>query len=141
MSRQRSAQTSPQRRVSYTRVGAHATAEFLGLPLLVFLLGEEASGPAELFLDVELGLRQKAFRARLADSGVTTATITRPDQLEAALLQALTTLPHPVATGADGTRPVWSIPAHGRPSVGRGGPSAEHIGVEHNGGAGPARVT
>jgi hypothetical protein len=73
--------------LSYTEL-EYATAESLGLPRLVFLLGEDTSGPAPLFLDHDFGQRQHAFRARLVDSGITTATVTSPDQLEGTLYTA-----------------------------------------------------
>jgi Domain of unknown function (DUF4062) len=80
--------------VSYTEL-EHETAEALGIPRLVFLLGEDTDGHAELFRDLEYGSRQEAFRVRLGDSGVTTATVTSPGELETALLQALSALPRP----------------------------------------------
>ena len=80
--------------VSYTEL-EHETAEQRGMPRLVFLLGEDTEGPAAMFADLEYGARQHAFRARLADSGVTTATVTSPAELETALLHALTALPRP----------------------------------------------
>ena len=80
--------------VSYTQL-EHETAEQLGIPRLVFLLGEDTEGPAAMFGHLERGASQQAFRGRLADSGVTTATVNNPAQLETALLQALTTLPRP----------------------------------------------
>src|SRR6476646_6076110 len=57
--------------VSYSEL-EHETAEQLGMPRLLFLLDASAQGPAEMFLDLEHGARQQAFRARLLDSGVTT---------------------------------------------------------------------
>src|SRR5215208_2601792 len=80
--------------VSYTEL-EHETAHLRGIPRLVFLLGEDTEGPAAMFGDLEHGARQHTFRSRLASSGVTTATVTSPGELEIALLQALTTLPRP----------------------------------------------
>jgi uncharacterized protein DUF4062 len=60
-----------------------------GLPRLVFLLGEDAQGPAELFRDIEHGGRQEAFRRSLSDSGITVTTVTSPEGLETVLYQAL----------------------------------------------------
>ena len=78
--------------LSYTEL-EHETAEQRGMPRLVFLLGEDTEGPAAMFGDLEYGARQHAFRDRLAGSGVTTATVTSPAELETAVLQALTALP------------------------------------------------
>src|SRR6187397_547740 len=80
--------------VSYTEL-EHETAEQRGIPRLVFLLGEDTEGPAAMFSDLEYGARQHTFRSRLAGSGVTTATVTSPGELETALLQALTALARP----------------------------------------------
>ena len=111
--------------VSYTEL-EHETAEQRGIPRLVFLLGEDTEGPAAMFGDLEHGARQHAFRARLAGSGVTTATVTSPAELETALLQALTALPRPeqqsAPTAAAHTaveRRVWTIPARVRGFTGR----------------------
>src|SRR3982751_5789968 len=113
-------------RLSYTEL-EHQTAEQRGMPRLVFLLGDDTEGPAALFADLEHGARQQAFRARLADSGVTTATVTSPAELETALLHALTALPRPgqqpaPTTKADAAvqRRVWTIPARVRGFTGRG---------------------
>ena len=111
--------------LSYTEL-EHATAEQRGIPRLVFLLGEDTEGPAALFGDLEHGARQLAFRGRLAGSGVTTATVSSPAELETAVLQALTALPRPdphsgsttAATLAGGRR-VWTIPARVRGFTGR----------------------
>ena len=49
-----------------------------------------------MFRDPRYGARQEAFRVRLRDSGITTATVTSSDGLEVALLHALAALPAPV---------------------------------------------
>jgi hypothetical protein len=111
--------------MSYTEL-EHQSAEELGLPRLVFLLGDDTDGPAAMFRDLEYGARQEAFRARLVDSGVTTATVTDPRGLEVALLQALTELARPQAQGPDRSereatpaRRVWTIPARVHGFTGR----------------------
>ena len=111
--------------LSYTEL-EHETAEQRGMPRLVFLLGEDTEGPAAMFADLEYGARQHAFRDRLADSGVTTATVTSPGELETALLHALTALPRPEqrSAPAEGAptavqRRVWTIPARVRGFTGR----------------------
>ena len=113
--------------MSYTEL-EHETAEALGLPRLVFLLGDTTQGPAALFRDPKYGARQEAFRTRLYESGVTTATVTSPDDLTAQLLHALTVLPRPqravegTGSGPVGVlRRVWSIPARVREFTGRDG--------------------
>jgi len=110
----------------------HETAEQRGIPRLVFLLGEDTEGPAAMFTDLDYGTRQHAFRSRLSGSGVTTATVTGPAELETALLQALTALPrpeqHPASTKAAKIaveRRVWAIPARVRTFTGRVGLLAE----------------
>jgi WD40 repeat protein len=60
-----------------------------GLDRLVFLLSEDAQGSAELFRDIEHSARQEKFRNSLHDSGITVTTVTSPDDLRAALYQAL----------------------------------------------------
>jgi hypothetical protein len=105
--------------VSYTEL-EHETAEQLGIPRLVFLLGEDAEGPAAMMRDLEFGARQEAFRRRLVDSGVTTAMVASPGDLETAVLQALTALPRPQQpAGVSGVRRVWTIPARVREFTGR----------------------
>jgi hypothetical protein len=114
-----------QPQASYTEL-EHATAEQCGIPRLVFLLGEDTEGPAAMFADLQHAPRQQAFRARLADSGVTTATVTGPGELETALLQALTALPRPQqrftrgeAAPTTAERRVWTIPARVHGFTGR----------------------
>src|SRR4051812_41125172 len=111
--------------LSYTEL-EHETAEQRGMPRLVFLLGEDTEGPAAMFADLEYGARQQAFRGRLADSGVTTATVTSPAELEIAVLHALTALSRPEQqsapaknVGAAVGRQVWTIPARSSVFTGR----------------------
>ena len=68
-----------------------------GIPQLVFLLGEDSEGPAELFRDIKHGARQQEFRTALSDSGITIATVTSPEGLSEALYQALVTPDHGTA--------------------------------------------
>src|SRR5512133_2052032 len=113
--------------LSYTEL-EHETAEQRGIPRLVFLLGDDTEGPAAMFGDLEHGARQHAFRDRLAGSGVTTATVTSPGELETALLHALSALPRPEQQSTPPEAPhtavgrrVWTIPARVRGFT--GGPS------------------
>jgi hypothetical protein len=103
--------------LSYTEL-EHRTAEDCRIPRLVFLVGDDADGPARMFLDLENGARQSAFRVGLQDSGVTTATVQSPAELETRLFQALTELRRAPdrSAGASGSaaapvRSVRSIPA------------------------------
>ena len=77
--------------LSHTELEFEVASE-MGLPRLVFLLGEEAEGPAAMFSDPEYGERQHTFRTRLADSGRTAAKVATPGELEAAVLHALVEL-------------------------------------------------
>ncbi|GAA4412755.1 hypothetical protein GCM10023148_06690 [Actinokineospora soli] len=103
-----------QQQVSHCEL-EFAAAGDAGLPRLVFLVGPNAVGPAEMFVDTEYGARQAGFRARLSDSGVTAAIVDSPEQLETAVYQALVELPRAKAA----TRRVWGIPARSARFVGR----------------------
>ncbi|MEA2202754.1 MAG: hypothetical protein QOI89_3434, partial [Solirubrobacteraceae bacterium] len=99
--------------LSYTEL-EFQEASNAGLPRLVFLLGEDAQGPAELFRDVEHGGRQEVFRNSLPDSGqrgITVATVTSPEGLSEALYQALVKPDHGRDNDASGWRgPVFAVP-------------------------------
>jgi tetratricopeptide (TPR) repeat protein len=92
--------------LSYAELEYEAAGD-AGLPRLVFLLGEDAEGPAGLFRDPQHGARQEGFRERLRDSGVTAATVSSPADAETAVYQALTELRRPRGPSAR----VWSVPA------------------------------
>jgi hypothetical protein len=96
--------------LSYTQL-EFQEASAAGMPRLVFLLGEDAQGAAELFRDVEHGARQEAFRRSLSERGITTATVTSPEGLSEALYQALVRPDHGRGSDASGWRgPVFAVP-------------------------------
>ena len=111
--------------VSYTELEFEAATE-AGIPRLVFLLGDDAEGPAAMFRDDEFGSRQEAFRERLTDGGVATATVTSPDGLETALLHALILLPR---SGLEAEDPVEAGPGIPREQVRKAVPSRAAVGL------------
>src|SRR5882724_2922949 len=77
--------------VSYTQHEFEVAGE-LGIPRLVFLLGDDTHGPPALFVDHQHGARQAGFRQRLQDSGLVTAQVDSPDRAETLVYDALTRL-------------------------------------------------
>jgi len=98
-----------QAAVSHTEL-EFRTATDAGMPRLVFLIDEDADGPARMFRDLEHGARQEAFRTRLRDEAdLVIASVSSPEQLGLLLHQALRELPRARAAQVPVGR-VWNIP-------------------------------
>jgi len=104
--------------LSYTELEFDAARE-AGLPRLVFLLDADMLVPARMF-ESDDDAHQWAFRSRLTDSGVTTATVTSPDGLETELLHALlVSTPGPTSVAPDPDLCAWRVPGRLVDFVGR----------------------
>ncbi|HET7014709.1 MAG TPA: DUF4062 domain-containing protein [Streptosporangiaceae bacterium] len=114
--------------LSYTELEFEAATE-RGLPRLVFLLDERAGLPFPgLYVsDPRFEERQRAFRARVADAGITVQWVRSPDHLELLLFQALAELRQlprfarlaglPVPLELPGDVPEFTGRAAGQPEV------------------------
>jgi uncharacterized protein DUF4062 len=77
--------------VSFTEL-EFETATQLGLPRLIFLLRDDGAPPPRSRSTLRDRDRQKAFRSRLQEAGVTVAWIDSPTEFEIGLYQALVEL-------------------------------------------------
>ena len=126
--------------VSYTEL-EFAQAGEAGLPRLMFLLGEDTQGPAELFRDIEHGARQETFRTMLPERGITVMTVISPEGLETALYQALVQPGHSGPGGTGRREPVFAVPPVRGDEVARPGVMEELIAAVARPGAGVVGMT
>jgi hypothetical protein len=84
--------------MSYTELEFEAAPE-AGTPRLLLLLGQDAEGPAGLFLDPEYGARQAAFRARVLDVGLTAIEVATPRRAADGIAARVTELPRARTAG------------------------------------------
>jgi WD40 repeat protein len=126
--------------LSYTEL-EFEEASAAGMPCLVFLLGEDTQGSAELFLDIERGVDQGAFRTALLKRAITVAMVTSPEGLSEALYQALVK-PDRGGGYAGGWRgPVFSVPPLHGDEVARPGLMEDLVAAVTRLGAGTVGVT
>ncbi|MFD9701423.1 FxSxx-COOH system tetratricopeptide repeat protein [Lentzea sp. NPDC059081] len=104
--------------LSYTEL-EFETATSSQLPRLVFLLGEDTLGTFKTLADLDYGKRQAKFREKLQDSGLTTAAVENPDELETVILHALTELMKQRSRPESRLRTVSNVPMRSRTFVGR----------------------
>jgi hypothetical protein len=106
--------------LSYVELEFQVATE-LGLPRLMFLLGEETQGGRRLHHDRRYGDRQERFRARIADE-TTVRTVTTVDQLATDVRESLEALapdrdepprvgPTPGDSWNASSGPLWMVPS------------------------------
>jgi len=104
--------------LSYTELEFEA-ATTLGLPRLVFLLDEDEvlPLPQSCLSDLTYGERQEAFRARVAEAGITVRKVASPDRLETMLSQALSEIRARAAARAEAVAEARRMALGGGPVV------------------------
>ncbi|NKE61024.1 TIR domain-containing protein [Lentzea sp. PSKA42] len=104
--------------LSYTEL-EFETATSSRLPRLVFLLHEDTQGTFHTLADLDYGRRQATFREKLQESGLTTAAVENPDELETAILHSLTELMKQQSQTGPRLQAVSNVPVRSRTFVGR----------------------
>jgi NB-ARC domain/Domain of unknown function (DUF4062) len=128
-------------KLSYPELEFEEASDKAGMPRLVFLLGEDAQGPAGLFQDLEHGGRQEVFGTSLPERGITTVTVTSPEGLSEALYQALVTLDHGRADATGWRGPVFAVPPLRGDEVVRSGLMEDLVAAVTRPGAGSVEMT